>query len=70
MVKKMDEAARRRVRAANAAFRQGPTEVVTEAGVAQQTVHTWKGVLDEAGIDALRAIGGKGRPAQLGRAAA
>ena len=66
MVKKMDEATRRRVRAGRMLLSgKGPTEVAAEVGVARQTVHTWKGVLDEGGIDALRAIGGKGRPAQL-----
>jgi transposase len=44
---------------------KGPTEVAQAVGVARQTVHTWKGVLDEGGIDALRAMGDKGRPAQL-----
>ena len=66
MAKKMDEATRRRVRAGRMLLSgKGPTEVSAEVGVARQTVHTWKGVLDEGGIDALRAIGGKGRPAQL-----
>jgi hypothetical protein len=34
-------------------------------GVARQTVYTWKGSLDEGGIDALRAVPGRGRPARL-----
>ena len=34
-------------------------------GVARQTVYTWKGLLDEGGIDALRAVPERGRPAQL-----
>ena len=66
MAKKMDEMTKRRVRAGRMLLSgKGPTEVAKEIGVARQTVHTWKGVLDEGGIDALRAIGGKGRPAQL-----
>ena len=66
MAKKMDEATKRRVRAGRMLLSgKGPTEVAAEVGVARQTVHTWKGVLDEGGINALRAIGGKGRPAQL-----
>lgn len=66
MAKKMDESTRRRVRAGRMLLSgKGPTEVAKAVGVARQTVHTWKGVLDEGGIDALRAMGGKGRPAQL-----
>lgn len=34
-------------------------------GVARQTVYTWKGLLDEGGIDALRAVPERGRPATL-----
>ncbi len=34
-------------------------------GVARQTVYTWKGLLDDGGIDALRAVPERGRPAQL-----
>ena len=34
-------------------------------GVARQTVYTWKALLDEGGIDALRAVPGPGRPAKL-----
>ncbi len=66
MAKKMDESTKRRVRAGRMLLSgKGPTEVAKAVGVARQTVHTWKGVLDEGGIDALRAMGGKGRPAQL-----
>ena len=66
MAKKMGEATRCRVRARRMLLAgKGPTEVTRKVGVARQTVHTWKGVLDEGGIDALRAIGSKGRPAQL-----
>lgn len=66
MAKKMDEATRRRVRAGRLLLKgKGCAEVAQEVGVARQTVYTWKAVLDEGGIDALRAMGGKGRPAQL-----
>ena len=34
-------------------------------GVARQTVYTWKRLLDEGGIDALRAVPERGRPAVL-----
>ena len=37
-------------------------------GVARQTVYTWKALLDEGGIDALRAVPERGRPAQLDQA--
>ncbi len=66
MAKKMDEATRRRVRAGRMLLAgKVPSEVAAKVGVARQTVYTWKGILDESGIDALRAMGGKGRPAQL-----
>jgi len=66
MAKKMDEATRKRVRAGRMLLAsKGCAEIAKAVGVARQTVYTWKGVLDEGGIDALRAIGGKGRPAQL-----
>lgn len=66
MAKKMDEATRRRVRAGRLLLAgKGCAEVAQAVGVARQTVYTWKALLDESGIDALRAMGGKGRPAQL-----
>lgn len=66
MSKKIDESTKRRVRAGRMLLAgKGPTEVAKEVGVARQTVHTWKDILDEGGIDALRAMGDKGRPAQL-----
>jgi len=66
MSKKMDEATRRRVRAGRLLLAgKGCAEVAKAVGVARQTVYTWKAVLDENGIDALRAMGGRGRPAQL-----
>ena len=66
MAKKMCEATRRRVRAGRMLLAgKGCAEVAQASGVARQTVYTWKGVLDDGGIDALRAMGGKGRPPQL-----
>ena len=66
MAKKMDETTRRRVRAGRMLLAgKGCTEVALAVGVARQTVHTWKCFLDEGGIDALRAMGGKGMPPQL-----
>jgi len=66
MAKKMDESTRMRVRAGRMLLAGKPCAVVAQvAGVARQTVYTWKGVLDEGGIDALRAMGGRGRPAHL-----
>ena len=66
MAKKMDEATLRRVRAGRMLLSgKGPTEVAEAVGVARQTVQTWKNRLDKGGIDALRSMGGKGRPAKL-----
>lgn len=66
MAKKMNEATRMRVRAGRMLLAGKRYAVVAQAvGVARQTVYTWKDVLDEGGIDALRAMGGRGRPAQL-----
>jgi transposase len=42
-----------------------PAEAANAVGVARQTAYTWKAVLDEGGIDALRAMPGRGRPARL-----
>jgi transposase len=40
-------------------------QVALAVGVARQTVYTWKRLLDEGGIDALRAVPERGRPAAL-----
>jgi transposase len=45
-----------------------PAEVAAAVGVARQTVYTWKALLDEGGIDALRAVPDPGRPAKLDEA--
>ena len=42
-----------------------PAEAAHAVGVARQTAYTWKAVLDEGGIDALRAMPLRGRPARL-----
>jgi transposase len=44
---------------------KGCAQVALDVGVARQTVYTWKRLLDEGGIDALREVPGRGRPAQL-----
>lgn len=62
----MDDATSRRVKAGRLLLAgKGCAEVAQTVGVARQTVYTWKSLLDESGIDALRAMGGKGRPTQL-----
>lgn len=64
--KRMDEVVRRRVRAGRMLLAgKTPAEAAHAVGVARQTVYTWKAVLDEGGIDALRAIPSRGRPARL-----
>lgn len=62
----IEEAAKRRVRAARM-LQAGkkPAEVAAAVGVARQTVYTWKRILEEGGIDALREIDRGGRPASL-----
>jgi transposase len=42
-----------------------PAQAALAVGVARQTAYTWKAVLDEGGIDALRAMPPPGRPARL-----
>jgi transposase len=42
-----------------------PSQAAHAVGVVRQTVYTWKALLDEGGIDALRAMPGRGRPARL-----
>jgi transposase len=64
--KRLDEAAKKRLRAGRM-LKAGkrPAEVAQAVGVARQTVYTWKALLDEGGIDALRAVPPRGRPAKL-----
>lgn len=42
-----------------------PAQAAQAVGVARQTAYTWKAVLDEGGMDALRAMPTRGRPARL-----
>ena len=64
MAKEMDEATQKRVRAGRLLLAGKGCAAVAEAvGVARQTVYTWKVLLDDGGIDALRAVRGRGRPA-------
>ena len=64
--KRLSEAVKMRLRAARMLLSgKGCAEVALVVGVARQTVYTWKRLLDEGGIDALRAVPEPGRPAQL-----
>lgn len=64
--KKLDEAVLRRVRAGRMLLAgKTPAQAALAVGVARQTVYTWKAVLDEGGIDALRDMPTRGRPARL-----
>lgn len=64
--KRLDEATKKRVRAGRMLLAgKRPAEVASAVGVARQTLYTWKRILDEDGIDALRAVPGRGRPAKL-----
>ena len=67
MVKRLsDEATKKRLRAARLLLKgEKPAEVALEVGVARQTVYTWKALLDEGGIEALRSVPSRGRPARL-----
>jgi len=62
----LSEATKKRVKAGRLLLAgKGCAEVALAVGVARQTVHTWKRLLDEGGIDVLRAVPERGRPAQL-----
>ena len=62
----LSEAAKKRVKAGRLLLAgKGCAQVALAVGVARQTVYTWKRLLDEGGIDALRAVPERGRPAQL-----
>ena len=64
--KRMDEATKKRVRAGRLLQKgKKPAQIALDVGVARQTVYTWKTIFDEGGIDALRAVPLRGRPAQL-----
>ncbi len=64
--KRLSEATKKRLKAGRL-LQKGtvPAEVALAVGVARQTVYTWKKVFDEGGIDALRAVPERGRPASL-----
>ena len=64
--KRLSEATKKRVKAGRMLLAgKGCAEVALAVGVARQTVYTWKKLLDEGGIDALRGVPERGRPAQL-----
>lgn len=67
MAKKgLSDAAKKRVKAGRMLLAgKGCAEVALAVGAARQTVYTWKKLLDEGGIDALRSVPERGRPAQL-----
>lgn len=67
MAKKgLSEAKKKRLKAGRLLLSgKGCTEVAATVGVARQTVHTWKRLLDEGGMDALRGVLERGRPASL-----
>lgn len=70
MAGKLDEVTKRRVRAGRMLQRGIPPAAVAErVGVARQTVYTWKRVLDEGGIDALRQSRRTGPQSKLDEAA-
>lgn len=63
---RLSEATKKRLRAGRM-LQAGKdcARVALAVGVARQTVYTWKRLFDEGGIDALRAVPERGRPAQL-----
>lgn len=62
----LSEASKKRVKAGRLLLAgKGCAEVAVAVGVARQTIYTWKRLLDEGGIDALRSVPERGRPAQL-----
>jgi transposase len=64
--KRLDESVRRRVKAGRLMLGgKTPAEAAYAVGVARQTAYTWKAILEEGGIDALRAMPARGRPPRL-----
>ena len=64
--KRLDEVVRRRLRVGWLLLAgRTPVQAASAVGVARQTAYTWKAVLDCGGIDALRAMPARGRPARL-----
>lgn len=63
---KMDEAAKRRVRAGRLLMKgEKPAKVAELVGAPRQTVYRWLSVLNEGGIEALRVMSKGGRPSQM-----
>jgi transposase len=63
---RLSEATKKRLKAGRMLLAgKGCAQVALDVGVARQTVYTWKRLLDEGGIEALREVPGRGRPAQL-----
>jgi transposase len=64
---KLDESAKRRVRAGRLLLAgKSPPEVARMVGAPRQTVYRWRAVLEAYGIDGLRDMSKGGRPARLG----
>lgn len=64
--KRLDEATKKRLRAGRLLLAgKPPAEVALAVGVARQTMYTWKRLLEAGGLEALRAVPGRGRPAKL-----
>ena len=67
--KRLSEVAKKRLRARRM-LQKGKAccaEVALVVGVVHQTVYTCKALFDKGGINALRAVPERGRPAQLER---
>ena len=66
--KAMDEATKKRVRAGRMLEKgKSPAEIALDVGTARRTVYTWKTIFEDGGIDALRAVALRGRPAKLNK---
>jgi len=64
--KRLSEATKKRLKAGRMLLAgKGCAQVAASVGVARQTVYTWKRLLAQGGIDALRDVPERGRPAQL-----
>lgn len=65
--KQLSEAAKKRLHAGRL-LKSGRScaEVAAVVGVARQTVYTWQRILKDGGLDALREVRERGRPAKLG----
>lgn len=63
---RLSEASKKRVKAGRLLLAgKGCAEIAVAVGVARQTLYTWKRLFDEGGINALRSVPERGRPAQL-----